>query len=225
MQTSTYQANRQQLLMMGSTIFVSVTAAVIVSTLLIMTLMRGEIASALSSNVQTSTPVSQVASTCTAPQNEQVDPAEMTSSVTPVEETASEPFMPAHYGKHATPSLNNSFNSTNVSNITTTNNVSNTELHKTTVIKDSFNDNSKNSHNTVVVKDNEVNIDSNNTKNINSNNKIDVDIDKTVNNITKTDNSHSNNVIIKDNDVETHVLSDNKVIAPIVPILPVVPTV
>lgn len=238
MQTSVYQANRQQLLMMGSTIFVSVTAAVIVSTLLIMSLMRGEIANALTSNVGNSTPTTQVASTCAVPTSEQDTSAtdQADPSVMPEEDTASEPLMTASYhSMHApaAPSINDSFNSTNISNVTTTNNITNTELHnKTTIIKDSFNkdsynDNSKNSNNTVIVKDNEVTIDSNNTKNVNSNNTI-VDIDKTTNNITnnvtKTDNSHSNNVIVKDNDVD--ILSNNNVIVPVLPVTPLpVPSV
>lgn len=232
MQTSVYQANRQQLLMMGSTIFVSVTAAVIVSTLLIMSLMRGEIANALTSNVQNSTPTSQVTSTCAVPTSEQ-DTSTPTDQATPSvmseEDTASEPLMTTSFHPMhapAAPSINDSFNSTNISNVTTTNNITNTELHKTTVIKDSFNkdsynDNSKDSNNTVVVKDNEVTIDSNNTKNVNSNNTVDIDKKTTnnvTNNVTTTDNSHSNNVIVKDNDVD--ILSDNKVVVPVLPVAP-----
>jgi len=226
-QNSLYQANRQQLLMVGSTIFVSVTAAVIVSTLLVMSLMRGEIASALSSNVQNSSPTtSQVASTCAVPaaEQDQAAPAEaVTYSAVPATETYSAPLA-YHVPKAA--SVINSYNSTNVSNVTsnTTNNVTNTELHKTTVIKDSFNedsynDNSKDSHNPVVIKDNEVNIDSNNNTAtaINSGNTVN---SKTTNNTTNNVEIENKTNINSNNTFETHVLSDNNTV--IVPIIPLV---
>jgi hypothetical protein len=238
MQTSAYQANRQQLLLMGSTIFVSVTAAVIVSTLLIMSLMRGEIASALSSNVQNSSPVSQVASTCVEPQAQHNEApytsSESHASVMPMQDTGGMgnvgyvPTMKAasyHYAKPAAPThTNNSYNSTNVNNTTTTNNVTNTDNSKNTHIndsfnKDSYNDNSKGSHNPIVIKDNEVNVNSNNTKNIDSNNTTNVN--KTTNNTVDTINHNSNNTTNSNNSVD--ILSDNKVIIPVIPA--VVPTV
>lgn len=224
-QNSLYQANRQQLLMVGSTIFVSVTAAVIVSTLLVMSLMRGEIASALSSNVQNSSPTTtQVASTCAAPTDEQDQsaPAQAaTYSAVPATDTYSAPLT---YHVPKAQSVNHSYNSTNVNNVTTntTNNVTNTELHKTTIIKDSFNDdsyndNSKDSHNPVIIKDNEVNINSNNNTAtaINSGNTVKTDVTNNVtNNIEHKTNINSNNT------VENHVLSDNTTV--VVPIIPIV---
>jgi len=228
-QNSLYQANRNQLLMTGATIFVSVTAAVIVSTLLIMSLMRGEIANALTSSIQNSSPTSQVASTCTVPASEEdhATPAHaVVYSAMPTANTASAPFVSAgYYAKHYVPaaaSINNSYNSTNTSNTNTTNNVTNTEIHKTTVIKDSFNkdsynDNSQGSHNVVVVKDNEVNLDSNNTTNTNSGNTITAtQTTNTTNNTTSTINT----LVDSNNITETHVLSDNNTV--IVPIIPVI---
>ena len=256
MQTSVYQANRNQLLLMSASIFVSVTAAVIVSTLLVMSLMKGEIASALNSTVNNSPQTSQVASTCAVPQGEQAQAQaamyDENSSVVPTMHTASAPMHYAHYSHYnghyksapVAHNVSNSYNSSNVSNTTTTNNIKNTELHKTTVIKDSFNkdsynDNSKGSHNTVVVKDNTVNLNSNNTTNTNSNNTktventvvvkdntVNYQSNHTTNNTTNTtSNSHNTANINSNNTVETHLLSDNKVVVPVVVTPAPLPTV
>lgn len=242
MQTSVYQANRNQFLLMSASIFVSVTAAVIVSTLLVMSLMRGEIASALNSTVNNTPTTSQVASTCAVPQGEGEGQAAVyneNSSVTPVAYTASGPLHYKHYSypKAAAPlahhSVNNSFNSSNVSNTTTNNHIKNTELHKTTIIKDSFNkdsnnDNSKGSHNTVVVKDNTVNVNSGNTTTTNTNSNNTKTVENTVVVKDNTVNVNSNNVANSNNtytkNIETHVLSDNTLTVDVTPaVVPVVP--
>lgn len=233
MQQTNYQDNRNQLMMMGATIFVSITAAVILSTVIIMTLMRGEIAGALASNVQNSSPTSQTASSCvdTSAAASASTPAVATAT-TPVATSAAAPLMQSAYSvAYTTPpvSANHSFNSSNVSNTTTNNKITNTEIHHKTVvkIKDSFNDNSQNSHNPIIVKDNTVNLNSNNNTAVNSGNTTVVPTtitNNTTTNTTTTTNSNntvntavnSGNTTNSNNTVENHLLSDNVVIVPVI---------
>ncbi len=219
-QQSLYQANRQQLLMTAATIFGSIIAAVVVSTLLVMSLMRGEIASALSSNIQNSSPTVQTTGTCVAPiTSSETETVEATATSAPAEfVTGNAQF------SYAWPaaSVNNSYNNTNTT--TTTNNVTNTEVN--TVIKDSFNDNSKHfkhvdNSKTAIIKDNTVTVDSNNNTAINSGNNS--GNTSTTTNVVANVNSNnttvaSNNITTNSNNtVENHVLSDNTtVIAPLV---------
>jgi len=239
MQQSLYQNNRHSLLMMAGAIFVSVTAAVIVSTVIIMSLMRGEIASALTSTVQNSSPTAQNASSCAVPQNEQTTEAvsapEATSASVYGGSGAAMPLTSSvHFTKYAPASVSNSYNSSNVSNTTTTNNIKNTEVNtkvKVTNIKDSFNDNSKttnvkvikDSYNPVIIKDNEVNVNSNNNTAINSGNETKVykHVENT-NNVTTNVASNNTTTTNSNNTVENHLLSDNTAI--IVPLVAPVPT-
>src|SRR6266542_6127557 len=119
MQHSTYQNN--QLLLMGITIFASITAAVIVSTLVIMSLMKGEVANALSSHVENNTPTSQTTGTCAAPV-ETTAPAEQSAAADPAPMATGAGFF--HYVPSA--KVVNAFN--NTSSTTTTNNITNTEV-------------------------------------------------------------------------------------------------
>lgn len=211
MQPSLYQVNRQQLLFFGATIFVSITAAVLVSTVIIMSLMRGEIANALTSTVKTTNaPVTQSNQSpqpaqpvvsCTAPAPE--EEADTTSSAP---ESVSAPALPSYSAPAPVGTVTNSFNNTNTNVTTTTNNVTNTEVHNKTTIKDSFNDNSthiaiKDSFNPVTVKDNEIKVNSDNTTN------------KVYNTVVSTA-INSNN--------EQHILSDNNTIVAPVPVIPVI---
>lgn len=191
---------------MAATIFGSIVAAVIVSTVIIMSLMRGEIANALSSNVQTNNQGAQTAAV--TPVTCATTPAD-TEDTAPVIEAGD---APAPQPAATMPSVvKHSFNTVN----NTTNNVTNTEIHnktvKNTTIKDSFNDNSthiKDSFNPVIVKDNNVEINSNNKS-------IDitkVDIDKTYNWNSHNTTVASNNVTVNSNNTENHVLSDNNVV-------------
>lgn len=233
MQHSTYQTNNQFLLM-GVTIFASITAAVIISTLIIMSLMRGEIASALTSNVQNSTPVAQNTGTCTVPADEGV-PAEASAAATG--HTGGGSYVAFTSGvkslHHMPAAVSHSFNTTNTTN--TTNNVSNTEVktnttNTTVMIKDSFNKDSynDNSKNPVIVKDNTVNVNSNNGNSINSGNTLNHNSNNTTNtavstntttnttnNTTTTVNTNSNNTTNTSvsSVIENHVLSDNTVVA------------
>jgi hypothetical protein len=189
---------------MGVTIFASITAAVIISTLIIMSLMKGEIASALTSNVQNATPVSQNSNTCAVPESEGAPAAESASAGT--SSGAPVAFVSGVKALHHGPaSIHNSFNTSNTTN--TTNNVSNTEVktkttNTTVMIKDSFNKDSynDNSKNPVIVKDNTVNVNSNNGNAVNSGNTLN-------NNSNNTTNTTVTSV------VETHLLSDNVVVA------------
>lgn len=234
MQQTNYQDNRNQLMMMGATIFVSITAAVILSTVIIMSLMRGEIAGALTSHVQNSSPTSQTASSCvdTSAAATTNAPAVATAAM-PVATSAAAPLMQSAYSAtYTTPpvSANHSFNSSNVSNTTTNNKITSTEIHHKTVIKvkDSFNDNSQNSHNPIIVKDNTVNLNSNNNTAVNSGNTTVVPTtitnNTTTTNTTTTTNSNntvntavnSGNTTNSNNTVENHLLSDNVVIVPVI---------
>jgi hypothetical protein len=223
MQQSMYQANRQQLLLIAGTIFGSIVAAVIVSTVVIMSLMQGQIANALASNVQNTTPaVSQTAASCVAPA---VTEDDTDAPVANSDESADAAVSQSTYSSLPwNPTATTTVNNTNVNTSNTTNNVTNTEVHKkTTVIKDSFNDNSINSHNNVkiedsfnpvIIKDNEVNVNSNNK----TTNLTHVDVDKTYNvnsnNVTVASNNTTN---VNSNNYEKHVLSDNNtIIAPLV---------
>ena len=223
--------NSQSLLMMGAAIFVSVTAAVLVSTLVIMSLMRGEIASALSSQVNNEAPATaQTASAgCTVPASE-VSTSDGTTTVSAAATSGDDYAAPlmgsVHFAKYVPANTSNSFN--NTTNNTVTNNVTNTELNHKTVIKDSFNDNSTK----VVVKDNTVNVNSNNNNSTNSGNTTNNTQNnvQTTNNVTTTTNNtvttnntttnvNSNNTtnVNSNNTVENHVLSDNTVV--VVPVI------
>lgn len=240
MQHNSFTPNYQQFMMMGAAIFVSVTAAVVVSTLVIMSLMHGEIASALSSNVQTGAPATAQATGagCSVPAGEVSATTDSSSAMAmPMGGSGAGVSMAApltgsvHFAKYVPLSgVSHSFNNTSTTTMNTTNNVTNTELTHKTVIKDSFNDNSKFSHNTpVVVKDNTVNVNSNNnnnsgnttttttttntTNNVASNNTTNTTTNTNTNTTTNTTNNvASNNVTNSNNTVETHLLSDNLVV-------------
>lgn len=221
MQQPMYQSNNQFILM-GVTIFASITAAVIISTLIIMTLMRGEIAGALSSQVQTTNaPTVQSTGVCAMPANE----TEAAHAVQPASSATSAPMAVSFTSgvHHMLPAVHNSFN--NTSTTTTTNNVTNTEVHTKTIINDSYN---SDDDTVTIIKDNTVNVNSNN-KTIDSNNAVKTNVigntvnsnsNNTTNNTTTTattTNVASNNTVISDsnnttkttNVVENHVLSDN----------------
>jgi hypothetical protein len=220
--------NSQSLLMMGAAIFVSVTAAVIVSTLVIMSLMRGEIASALTSQVYNEAPVTAQTTSagCSVPASEISDGGEASASTgTAATGNYAAPLTGSvHFAKYMPVATSHSFN--NTTNNTVTNNVSNTEFNSKTVVKDSYNDNS----NTVVVKDNTVNVNSNNNNSTNSGNTTNNTQNnvQTTNNLTTTTNITSNinsnnttNVasnnttnVASNNTYENHVLSDNVVVVP-----------
>lgn len=201
----------QQLLMMGATIFISITAAVIVSTLVIMSLMRGEIASALDSHSAPQTPVAtQTAATCATPQEE--------PETTPVSTPAAPSVMTTQFITLPPAPVHHVSNTS-----TTTNNITNTEVTTNTTIRDSFNDNSRNSHNTatiidsfnpIVIRDNTVNVNSHNNTAVNSGNTTTTNTAVT----NTTDNTRTNMTTVNSNNtVENHVLSDNTVVvAPLV---------
>lgn len=215
--------NSQSLLMMGAAIFVSVTAAVIVSTLVIMSLMRGEIASALTSQVHNEAPVTAQTTSagCSVPASEVSQSGEASASDATGDYAA--PLTGSvHFAKYVPVATSHSFN--NTTNNTVTNNVSNTEFNSKTIVKDSYNDNS----NTVVVKDNTVNVNSNNNNSTNSGNTTNNTQNniQTTNNVTTTSttnntvtannttNLNSNNTtnVNSNNTLENHVLSDNVVV-------------
>ena len=242
MQQHSFTPNYQQFMVMGAAIFVSVTVAVIVSTLVIMSLMRGEIASALSSNVQTGAPATAQATGagCSVPAGEVNATTDSSAMVMPMGGSGAGVSMAApltgsvHFAKYVplAGGVSHSFNNTSSTTMNTTNNVTNTETHVKTIVKDSFNDNSKFSHNTpVIVKDNTVNVNSNNnnnsgnttntttttttntTNNVASNNTTNTTTNTNTNTTTNTTNNvASNNVTNSNNTVETHLLSDNLVV-------------
>lgn len=213
MQYSLYQNNRQQLFMIGAVIFVSITAAVIVSTVIIMSLMRGEIANALTSHVQNTSPTAQNVSSCVEPTNTskpaeaQAATASDTASAGPsVAYGAGNTYAhPYSYGapKHAVKNTNTT---------TTTNNISNTETNtNTTTITGSYNP--------VEIKDNTVNVASNNNTAINSGNNSGNTTNTVLATISNTtSNVNSNNTIASNNTFEQHILSDNNVVA-VVPVI------
>ncbi len=223
-----YSQQSNQLLLMAAAIFVSVTAAVIVSTLLIMTLMRGEMASALSSHVTTAAPVTAQSTGCSVPANEvNATTTSASADTMPAEHHSyNSVAAPLYVAKYASVPVHttNSFNNTNTTTMNTVNNVTNTEVK--TVIKDSFNkdsynDNSKtvkvtkDSNNTIVVKDNTVNVASNNNTSVNSGNTTTTN---TTNNTTNTVTTNSNNTTTVGSNnpvvtnIENHLLSDNTVV-------------
>ncbi|HSW91639.1 MAG TPA: hypothetical protein VLG09_03275 [Candidatus Saccharimonadales bacterium] len=217
-QPTLYQDNRQQLFMIAITVFGSIVTAVIVSTIIVMSLMKGEVANALSvNNAQQQAKVASVDTTptvagCTSP----VDTEASSGSTTPAETPAEDMPLTTMYAAPTPPpapesKVINSFNTTNV------NNTASTEVHnKTTVIKDSFNDNSVDSHDKLVNSNNSVVVKDNNTIVASGDaHAAIVDIDKTV-------TVNSNNTIASNNTV-----ADNSVNVPTPIIAPavVVPSV
>lgn len=170
MNTPTYQNN--QMLQFAVVMIASIVTAVILSTAIIMTLMRGEIASALESNV--TAPVQQTGATCVAP----VKPAAETEATT---STETKPVV-FHAALPAT--LNNSYNTTNNNTTTVTNNED--SFNTETNIEDSYNEdsynedsynedsyNKKDSDNETTIKDNgDVMINSLNDNKVASDNKV-----------------------------------------------------
>ncbi|MDQ5970127.1 MAG: hypothetical protein QG593_644 [Patescibacteria group bacterium] len=169
---SNIQYNKNQLMVISMAMFGAVAAAIVVSTLLVLSLMRNEFASAVS-ELNTNAPVAQTISTgsdvCTGTSSPQVSEgsAVQASSVAK---------------KHWNGSVNNSYNNTNTSTSQVTNNVNETTTTNNTLVNtvtDSFNlgsynqvasNNTVNSNNTV-----ETNINPNNSVNVNSNNTTTVD--------------------------------------------------
>jgi hypothetical protein len=179
---SNIQYNKNQLMVISLAMFGAIASAIVVSTLLVMTLMRGEFASAVN-DINTNAPVAQTISAgsdvCTGTSTPQQTSAQA-SGVAPVGKK--------HWG-HG--SAVNSYNNTSTS--TVTNNVSETNTSNTThnlvsTITGSFNlgsynqvasNNTTNSNNTIetnINPDNSVNVNSNNTTNVDSHD-VDVDVE------------------------------------------------
>lgn len=217
MNHSTYAQNRQQALILGSAMFGSIVAAVLVSTFIIMSLMRGEMANALATTPATSV-VPASATACVSPADTATggegsgawtEGAHATGgygSEGAAYTTAWKPVSPA---SKALPSstINNSYNSSNnTSNVSNNNATTTTTSNITGSYNGAGNGNTDNSIKTVntninsgnTLTDNSVNTDN---SQINSNNDVDV---------------LSNNDILSDNEL----LSDNVVI-PVVPIVAV----
>jgi hypothetical protein len=193
MNATTYQRN--QMMQLAMIMVGSIVTAVVLSTMIIMSLMHSEIAGALSANNNTAT---QTGTTCTVP----VATVEEGDSTTASSDVATDKWLPAN--------VTNSFNTTNTN--TTTNTENNYDYSKT-IIKDSYN---KDSYNTKKV-DVDIDIDVKDNGNtfaptstvitgntVNSNDGNSVKNETT--NVISTDNSLTN----KDSN-NTSVLSDNNV--------------
>lgn len=214
MNHSTYAQNRQQALLLGGAMFGSIVAAVLVSTFIIMSLMRGEMASALSS-VQPAAVTPASASTCVSPADTQGDMGMGSGAVSTAEGSAdhgtgvwghahaatwAKPVAPV--AKVAAPAPSNVHNSYNTTNNSTANNTT------TSNITGSYNgigngntDNSVNTVNTNINSGNTLTDNSVNTDNSQTNSNNDVDV-------------LSNNDILSNNDL----LSDN-VVLPVTPVV------
>jgi hypothetical protein len=216
-QPTLYQDNRQQLFMIVITVFGSIVTAVIVSTVIVMSLMKGEVANALAvNNTQQQAKVASVDTTpaagCTSPIDTDTPSEPATTAETPAEDM---PVATMYEAPTPPPALEskviNSFNTTNV------NNTASTEVHnKTTVIKDSFNDNSVDSHDKLVNSNNSVVVKDNNTIVASGDAHANItDIDKTV--TVNSNNTIASNNTVADNSV--------KVPTPIIAPAVVVPSV
>jgi len=230
MNTSTHQ--NAQMMQFAFVMFGSIIAAVILSTVIIMSLMRGELASALSSNVTTT----QNGASC-------VDPTAVVSAAeTPVDSSA---VVAAGNTALMPEKVVNSFNTTNTSTTTTTNYEYNDSFNT-----DSYNDShdktwniNKNNGNTkTIIKDNVVIVDSGNgnafqsgntsvvapvtTTTTTTNTAIDNSLTSVNSGNLNSGNTDSGNVVTTTNTAvvtENHVLSDNIIVAPItVPVLPII---
>lgn len=230
MQHSDYTQHRQQAAVLAAAMFGSIVAAVLVSTFIIMSLMRGEMASALAYAQPT---VAQTASagTCTSPSDTQgaaVLPASGEGSdlvnhgvwAAGTHHAAggygSASWKPmAHKPTSVAPAatVTNSYNSSHVSNNSTSN--SNTS-HVTTNVTDSYN--GLNNGNTTTTN---TSVNTNVNTNLNSNNTDNSDNSTTTTTnttLTATDNSTNtdNSQVLSNNDL----LSNNTaVILPLVPVL------
>lgn len=225
MQHSDYAQNRQQAAILAAAMFGSIVAAVLVSTFIIMSLMRGEMASALS-YAQPVAAQTASAGTCTSPADTSSVAAMPAggSGEAPAHHEAwavgghgaagaagSATWAPAHHTP-ATPvaAVTNSYNSSHVSNNSVSNN-----SNVTTNITDSYNgqgNGNTTSTNTTVNTNVNTNLNSNNTDN--SDNSTTTTTNASLNatdNSTNTDNSQ----VLSNNDV----LSNNPVILPLVPVL------
>lgn len=194
-ESTTYQAQRQQLLLTGATVFSAIVAAVIVSTIVVSQIVQGQLASALSSQVTAPAPVTTVAGTC-------VDTSTQAASTAAVAKEA-----PVHTGEHAHPytmaalgaaTVHDAFNSTTTVNNNTTTTTNNNETHTNTTtvettIRDSFNDGSYNDNRdqSVSVDGNTLNLNSNNT----SQNQQSWTNNQTTNTTTTTVTDNSNNSV------------------------------
>lgn len=202
--SNTYQAQRQQIMLLGATVFGSVVAAIVASTFIVMQLVSGQIASALSSNVTAPAATTSVVGTC-------VD-----VSATPAVDEANAPAAGTVMGSGVKlvgmGGVSNSFNSNSVVNNTSTVTTNNKEINKTkvmTFINDSFN---RDSFNDVDV---DVDVDSHdktlnvigNTLTVDSNNQANTTTTSSNNTAIET-NLNSNNVVLTEN----HLLSDNTVV-------------
>ncbi len=196
-----------QVLFTASAMFAAIVAAVVVSTLLVMTLMKGEFASAVSEiqNNPTTSQVAQVSSddaVCTGSYSSEAEGDEASSPN--VNQSAK--VDAKHVRRAPSGGIVNSYNSTNNNTSNVTNNVTKTKTvtknnSKSVVnnvdVRDSFNINSNNqvaSNNTVnsgnttntAVNSNNTTVDSNNTvnTNVNSNNTSvdshDIDVNESV---------------------------------------------
>ena len=188
---SNIQSNKNQLMVISLAMFGAIIAAIVVSTLLVMTLMRGEFASALNdvtTNAPTTQSVSATSDVCTGtstPQNTDGSSANGSSAASH-----------KHWSHRA--SVVNSYNNTSTSTVTNnvsenTTNTTNTSTNVVNTITGSFNlgsfnqvdsNNTVNSNNTIetnVNPDNSVNVNSNNntTNNVDSHD-VDVDIEDSI---------------------------------------------
>jgi hypothetical protein len=188
---SNLQSNKNQLMVISLAMFGAIIAAIVVSTLLVMTLVRGEFANALNdvtTNAPTTQNVSAPSDFCTGtstPQNADGSSASGSSAVSS-----------KHWSHRG--SVVNSYNNTSTSTVTnnvseSTTNTTNTSTNVVNTITGSFNlgsynqvdsNNTVNSNNTIetnVNPDNSVNVNSNNTttNNVDSHD-VDVDIEDSI---------------------------------------------
>lgn len=189
---SNIQSNKNQLMVISLAMFGAIIAAIVVSTLLVMTLMRGEFASALNdvtTNAPTTQNVSAASDVCTGTSTPQISEGGGSASGS----SASR----GHHWSHRA-SVVNSYNNTSTSTVTNnvsenTTNTTNTSTNVVNTITGSFNlgsfnqvdsNNTVNSNNTIetnVNPDNSVNVNSNNTttNNVDSHD-VDVDIEDSI---------------------------------------------
>jgi hypothetical protein len=245
----TYSESRQQIAILAAAMFGSIVAAVLVSTFIIMSLMQGQMASALNAYTKNEAPSTvQAASTgvCSVAPESASAPDEQAavwvgnggSGGGAVHVSAAKkPLALASWSG----GISGSFNSTNTSHTSVSNTTHNTETNNytKTIVNDSFNKGSfnnpvDNSNNSVNVSDVNVAINSGNGNTVASNNTVasgngsgnsSTATNNTTTNTTtnNTNNTTTNTAVVtnSNNVVETHVLSDNTaVIVPVVPILP-----
>lgn len=173
--TSIKQQEQNQLMVIAMAMFGAVVAAIVVSTLLVLSLMRGEIAGAISevnTNAPTTQNVSGGSGVCTGTSSPEVSGSGASASG-------------AGYSHRAWGSVSNSYNNTITSSVVTNTTENNSTANSVvTTLTDSFNVgsyNDVNSNNDLDVDSHDVTVTSV-TTNVNSNNDIDVNSGNTINN-------------------------------------------